>query len=556
MTQAVAEKRRSAAYVTFLAGDAPGFVLGVRVLGQSLLRHSTAHADRLCISAAPISPASQRALRSAGWELQLVHPIANPGRGSLDAFGSSGFPEKLRHVYSKLAVFGLTQYERVVYLDADTLAVSASIDGLFACPATVLCAALRHSEAFNSGVMVLNPKQALHAGMVAKVGTLPSSTGGDQGFLQSYFPDFASAPLWVPGSTPAAAQPIGQLARLPTAFNADVGLFVLNANRWPIPAEQLAVLHFTLGPIKPWQWMAPWLISAADTWQEARREAQPGVLGRSTTPTRQLAEAVMLVALAPAVAYATCRRARRVLLLSHRISLARPSPRGRSALLAGRAATWLASQTADVTLLTVSSPTHALRLSTVAAVEASAVFAIASSVAIVPLYARPSLGWCIFTLWTSALFIAAFGGWLVFAWHWGRAHAHAYASTPSPAASAVTPGSPRLRALPLPRLLPGATMAVASSPAAVWRSTSRAAAGAICALAAVPWVPRLLGVTCMVPTVAVAGVAAACWAVLASALAPDVAHSWWCAGLGTPADDTNHTELAMPLEEHVVEKVK
>jgi hypothetical protein len=550
MAQVVAEKRRPVAFVSFLAGDAPGFVLGVRVLGHSLDRHSTADADRLCILAAPISPASQRALRAAGWALQLVASIENPGTGSAEAFGSARFPRKLRHVYSKLAVFGLTQYERVVYLDADTLVVSASIDRLFSCPATMLCAALRHSEAFNSGVMVLSPKQTLHADMVAKVGTLPSSTGGDQGFLQSYIPSFASAPLWVPGSRLDAAAPISQLARMPTAYNADVGLFVLNANRWPLPAEQLAVLHFTLGPIKPWQWMAPWLISAADTWQEARREAQPGVLGRSTTPSRQLAEAAMLVALAPAVAYVICRRAGRVLLLSHRIVIGRPSPRGRSALLAGRAASWLASQTADVVSLPmVSSPAHALRLSTVAAVEASAAFAVATAAAIVPLYAQPTLGWCIFTVWASALFTAAFGCWLVFAWHWGRAHAHAYASAPSPAASTVIPGSPHLRA-PLPRLLPGASVA------AVWRSTTRAAVCAVCALAAVPWVPRLLGVRCMVPTVAAAGVAAACWAVLAAALAPDVAHSWWCAGFGAPADDTTHTELAMPLEEHGGEKVK
>lgn len=543
------------AFVTFLSGDVPGFVLGVRVLGHSLLRHSTADADRLCILAAPISPASQRALRAAGWALQLVASIENPGTGGSDAFGRDGFPEKLRHVYSKLAVFGLTQYQRVVYLDADTLVVSTSVDRLLDCPATVLCAALRHSEAFNSGVMVLRPSQALHADMVAKVATLPSSTGGDQGFLQSFFPLFASAPLWVPGSADAQ-HGIGQLVRLPTEYNADVGLFVLNANRWPLPVERLAVLHFTLGPLKPWQWAAPRLISAADTWQEARREAQPGVLGRCTAPSRQLAEAAMLVALAPAVMYATCRRMRRLLLLSHRVSVGRPSPRERSALFASRAALWLARQTGDVTLHVVSSPTHALRLCTVAAVEASAVFAVAASTAIVPLYARPALGWCVFSLWTGALFTASFGCWIAFAWHWGRAHAHAHASNPSPAASTVIPGSPRLRALP--RLLLGATTAVTASPA-VWRSTTRAAACAMCTLAAVPWVPRLLGVTCMVPTIAVAGVAAACWAVLAAALAPDVAHSWWCAGHGTPADDASHTELAMPsaiVDAHVGEKLK
>ena len=56
---------------------------------------------------------------------------------------------------------------------------------------------------------------------------------GDQGFLNSYYAGFASSPLFHPGHVPMPrtsqlpAAP-GSTARLSTAYNADVGLYVLN----------------------------------------------------------------------------------------------------------------------------------------------------------------------------------------------------------------------------------------------------------------------------------------------------------------------------------------
>jgi hypothetical protein len=35
------------------------------------------------------------------------------------------------------------------------------------------------------------------------------------------------------------------------------------------------VLHFTLGPLKPWHWFAPWLVPAAQAWQDVRRRTPP-----------------------------------------------------------------------------------------------------------------------------------------------------------------------------------------------------------------------------------------------------------------------------------------
>lgn len=66
-------------------------------------------------------------------------------------------------------------FSSVVYLDADTI-VLKNIDDLFKCGK--FCANLKHSERMNSGVMVVEPSEAVFKDMMSKVNTLPSYTGG------------------------------------------------------------------------------------------------------------------------------------------------------------------------------------------------------------------------------------------------------------------------------------------------------------------------------------------------------------------------------------------
>ena len=83
----------------------------------------------------------------------------------------------------------------VVFLDADTLVLRNS-DDLFLCDG--FCAAMRHSERFNSGVVTLQPSAALFAEMMDRIKTTPSYDGGDQGFLNSFFEAFKEAPFFDP----------------------------------------------------------------------------------------------------------------------------------------------------------------------------------------------------------------------------------------------------------------------------------------------------------------------------------------------------------------------
>lgn len=120
-------------------------------------------------------------------------------------------PKRFWGVYTKLKIFNMTSYKKgklfidfffstirlawpafplcsfvefalliyilfpVVYLDADTIVVK-SIEDLFKCGK--FCANLKHSERMNSGVMVVEPSEALFKDMMSKVKSLPSYTGG------------------------------------------------------------------------------------------------------------------------------------------------------------------------------------------------------------------------------------------------------------------------------------------------------------------------------------------------------------------------------------------
>ena len=113
-----------------------------------------------------------------------------------------------------------------MYLDAVTIVVK-NIEDLFKC--SKFCANLKHSERLNSGVMVVEPSAALFDDMVKQVKTLSSYTGGDQGFLNSYYPDFPNARVFDPSLSPEAvkARPVPKMERLSTLYNADVGLYML-----------------------------------------------------------------------------------------------------------------------------------------------------------------------------------------------------------------------------------------------------------------------------------------------------------------------------------------
>ncbi|KAL6552597.1 Inositol phosphorylceramide glucuronosyltransferase 1 [Orobanche hederae] len=247
---ALASHGSEEAYVTLLYGDE--FLLGVRVLGKSI-RDTGSTKDMVALVSDGVSDYAKKLLQLDGWIVKTISLLENPNQVH---------PKRFWGVYTKLKIFNMTNYKKVVYLDADTIVVK-NIEDLFKCQK--FCANLKHSERLNSGVMVVEPSEQVFKDMMTKINTMYSYTGGDQGFLNSYFPDFANARMFDPHVSldELKSRPIPQMERLSTLYNADVGLYML-ANKWMVNEDKLHIIHYTLGPLKPWDWWTHWLVKPVD----------------------------------------------------------------------------------------------------------------------------------------------------------------------------------------------------------------------------------------------------------------------------------------------------
>lgn len=280
---AIGSQSTDQAYVTLLYGDE--FLLGVRVLGKSI-RDTGSNKDMVVLVSDGVSDYSKKLLKADGWIVEKISLLANPNQVR---------PKRFWGVYTKLKIFNMTNYKKVVYLDADTIVIK-NIEDLFKC--RKFCANLKHSERLNSGVMVVEPSAAVFNDMMTKVNTLGSYTGGDQGFLNSYYSDFPNAHVFEPNLPLEVVntRPVPNMERLSTLYNADVGLYML-ANKWMVDESELHVIHYTLGPLKPWDWWTSWLLKPVDVWQDIRvklEESLPGT-GGGTNPKDEFAVKVLFI---------------------------------------------------------------------------------------------------------------------------------------------------------------------------------------------------------------------------------------------------------------------
>nr|CAE05448.4 OSJNBa0073E02.8 [Oryza sativa Japonica Group] len=292
------------AYVTLLYGDE--FVLGVRVLGKSI-RDTGTRRDLVVLVSDGVSDYSRKLLQADGWIVSHITLLANPNQVR---------PKRFWGVYTKLKIFNMTSYRKVVYLDADTVVVK-SIEDLFKCGK--FCGNLKHSERMNSGVMVVEPSETVFKDMMRQIDTLPSYTGGcnsveclysDQGFLNSYYADFANSHVYEP-EKPYTPEPETQ--RLSTLYNADVGLYMLANKTCSINLLQEKVQEkgefgwlmkrnlesFTTRwvPLNTGTGGQLWLVKPVGVWQDVRQtleESLPGT-GGGRSPHDQLVVKVLFI---------------------------------------------------------------------------------------------------------------------------------------------------------------------------------------------------------------------------------------------------------------------
>ncbi|KAF4965393.1 hypothetical protein FSARC_6807 [Fusarium sarcochroum] len=241
-------------YFTLLTNDE--YVTAALVLAQSLKNTKTPLPLCVLIVESEISNSSKTLLHRTFDQVIPIERISNIGNDNLKAIGRPDLQDTL----TKLQVWSQTQFDRVLFLDADTLVLS-NLDHLFESPSSIELAAspdLGFSDCFNSGVMLLKPSSSTYSELRQFASETASFDGGDQGLLNIFFGDGA---VHHPSSNFKDAQhAFGQHGvtqeknwyRLSCTYN----LAMHQVYRLYIPAtlryvKEHKVLHF-IGKVKPW----------------------------------------------------------------------------------------------------------------------------------------------------------------------------------------------------------------------------------------------------------------------------------------------------------------
>ena len=245
------EKNQPDAIVTILFGK--GFELGVRVLGQSI-RESKTKLDYVVMCTHDVPPETIQVLKKDGWKVKMIDYF-NVGEAKFD-----------NRIY-KMKMWTLTEYRRIIWVDADAILVQ-NIDHLVRCGN--FCATYRHSDLFNSGIMVIKPSllelkkitafmsqsQFLKDPNTDSASNIALPPGceawGDQNLLNEYYNSVYKVQysrLFDEQDPTYHEEPM----RLPEGYNCDYGLYLLDGS-WAVEDKDRYIMHYTAGPLKPQLW--------------------------------------------------------------------------------------------------------------------------------------------------------------------------------------------------------------------------------------------------------------------------------------------------------------
>lgn len=160
---------------------------------------------------------------------------------------------RFNHTFDKLLVFGLTQFDKIVFIDAD-MYILQNLDHLFTFPHMSAVAAGRSYPGnqdwidLNSGLMTIQPQDNLLRDLVQKIPEviMQKDICGDQDVLQLYYPDWPQQPKKNMG------EKYGVFAQYASYYEKHLGYTYTNDKENP---QSVAVIHF-IGEMKPWmqQW--------------------------------------------------------------------------------------------------------------------------------------------------------------------------------------------------------------------------------------------------------------------------------------------------------------
>lgn len=180
-----------------------------------------------------------------------------------ERFGTEDYTGVVYHTCtSKLHVFELTQFDKVVYVDADTVFIK-NTDELFLCPH--MSAVVDFPvEQFNAGVMVVVPNKDLYNNLLETLATFDGENGAfesvyglatcldDQTVLHKFYADW----------------PNNKLLHLVDGYNIRIS-HCNNLSAFDLSSlSDAKIIHITI-PEKPWHYndLDSWIWILNDKWQ-------------------------------------------------------------------------------------------------------------------------------------------------------------------------------------------------------------------------------------------------------------------------------------------------
>ncbi|CAH1980526.1 unnamed protein product [Acanthoscelides obtectus] len=171
------------AWVTLATTDS--YSLGALVLAHSLKQVGTKHQLAVLITPGVTNPMRNK-LKEVFDLVEEVNILDSKDETNLKLLKR---PE-LGITFTKLHCWRLTQYEKCVFLDADTL-VLENCDELFERDELSAAPDVGWPDCFNSGVFVYCPSNQTFSNLIQFALDKGSFDGGDQGLLNLYFSDWA-----------------------------------------------------------------------------------------------------------------------------------------------------------------------------------------------------------------------------------------------------------------------------------------------------------------------------------------------------------------------------
>ncbi|XP_052898996.1 glycogenin-1 isoform X4 [Anopheles moucheti] len=216
------------AWVTLATNDS--YSLGALVVAHSLKRVHTVH--QMAVLIAPgVSEAMKTKLRAVFNVVEEVNLLDSKDAANLALLKR---PE-LGVTFTKLHCWRLTQFEKCVFLDADTLVLRNS-DELFEREELSAAPDIGWPDCFNSGVYVFRPNLETFSSLLQYAVTHGSFDGGDQGLLNAYFSDWAHKDIQ---------------KHLPFIYNTSSVATYSYLPAFKQFGQNTKILHF-IGTVKPW----------------------------------------------------------------------------------------------------------------------------------------------------------------------------------------------------------------------------------------------------------------------------------------------------------------